>query len=355
MKKKLKRFFHKFFKIFIIFMLITLVVNLGVILAVYINHRNKLGNEKVFLEPPGEMVEVNGHNMHVLLSGNEESEYTLVFMHSARITDDSIALHPLFKELSDYRLAYVDRSGFGFSEESGAPRDIETMLSETRAALAGAGLSAPYILVPSGTAGLEAIYWAEKYPEEVQGIIGIGMDYPEEFDGIVEEQYCTFFDYLMMKSSYIGVQRLIKSVYPTNAWAYYTELEMSKRRALISKNYYTEDMYNEDLATIQNAAAVKEAGFPTDIPVCLIYANPITEPYINEDSEMKEEYEKELAEYPDFDYVSAYNKERREHFKQYENVTIEELSGPARLYLFDPEGIGKIIDNYIEEIGTVYN
>ena len=77
MKKKLKRFFHKFFKIFIIFMLITLVVNLGVILAVYINHRNKLGNEKVFLEPPGEMVEVNGHNMHVLLSGNEESEYTL--------------------------------------------------------------------------------------------------------------------------------------------------------------------------------------------------------------------------------------------------------------------------------------
>lgn len=349
MKQKLKRFFHKFFKIFIIFMIITLVVNVGVILAVYINHKNKLGNEKVFLEQPtGEMVEVNGHDMNVMISGNEDSEYTIVFMHSARIVDDSIALRPLFKELSDYRLAYVDRSGYGFSEESGAARDIDTLLSETRAALSGAGLSAPYILVPSGTAGLEAIYWANQYPEEVSAVIGINMDYPEEFDGMVEEQYCTFFDYLLMKGSYIGIQRLVKSVYPANTWAYYTELEMTKRKALISRGYYTQDMYNEDLETIQNAAKVKESGWPDGTPFLLIYANPIMEPYVNQDSATKEEYEKAVAANPDYDYVAAYNRDRMEFFEQYQNVTIQELSGPARLYIFDPEGLGQMIREYID-------
>lgn len=347
MGKKLKRFFHKFFKIFIVFMLITLVVNGVVLLAVYINHRNKLGNEKTFLEAPGEMIEVNGHDMHVLLSGNEESEYTLVFMHSAQLVDDSIALKPLFKELSDYRLAYVDRSGYGYSEESGAARDIDTILDETRSALSGAGLKAPYILVPCGTAGLEALYWADRYPEEVSGIIGIGMNYPEEFDGMVEEQYCTFFDYLLMKGSYIGVQRLVKSVYPANTWAYYTELEMTKRKALISRGYYTQDMYNEDLETISNAEKVKEAGWPEDIPVCLIYANPLMEPFVSQDSETKEEYEKTIQEYPDFDYVSAYNQEKREHFNEYQNVTIKEMSGPARLYIYDPEGLAESITDFM--------
>ena len=45
-------------------------------------------------------------------------------------------------------------------------RDIDTMLSETRMALEKAGIEGPYVLCPHSMSGLEALYWAQKYPEE---------------------------------------------------------------------------------------------------------------------------------------------------------------------------------------------
>ena len=111
---KLKKFLHKFFKIFIIFMIGTVVINIVLFLVIFLNHQNKLNKEEGLLVPPGEMVEVNGHDMHVIKTGNEDSQYTLVFLHNSGIVDDSVALIPLFDELKEeFQLIYVDRSGVG--------------------------------------------------------------------------------------------------------------------------------------------------------------------------------------------------------------------------------------------------
>lgn len=75
----------------------------------------------------------------------------------------------------------------------------------------------------------------------------------------------------MVKFAAIGGQRYVKSVYPDNIGAVYTEKQMITRKALISKNFYTQDMYEEDLHAVANAAKVKEAGFPTDIPMLVIF------------------------------------------------------------------------------------
>lgn len=349
MGKKLKNFLHKFFKIFLILILIGIAVNILILVFVFINHKNKLNDERGYLTPPGEMVEVNGHKMHVVVDGDEEAEHTLVFMHSSGIVDDSVALEPLFNELKDYRLAYVDRSGFGYSENSGASRDINTILDETRAALKAAGVPEPYILVPMGTAGLEALYWADKYPEEVTGIIGINMNYPQEYEGVTEEEYCGIFNYLLVKFSSVGGHRFVKSIYPDNSRALYTEKQMLVRRALLSRGYYTEDMYNEDLKTVDNAAEVLAAGWPENTPMLMIYANPIMEPYINEDESVREEYEEAVAESgnADFDYVAAYNADRVSYVSKYANVKVEEMSGPSRLYTYNPKELANLMKEYV--------
>ena len=72
-KKTFKGFLHKFFKVILILMIVILVVNVLIITGVYINHNNKLADERGYLQAPGEMVEVDGHKLHTVVTGNLEA------------------------------------------------------------------------------------------------------------------------------------------------------------------------------------------------------------------------------------------------------------------------------------------
>ena len=347
MNKKLKKFLHTFFKIFIIFLLGTAAINIIIFAAVYFNHTSKLSKEEGYLVPPGQMVEVDGHDMHVWVTGNEDAKDVLVFLHESKITDDSIALQPLFKELDEYKIVYVDRSGFGFSEVSGQPRDIDTVLEETRLAIKGAGVEGPYNIVALGTSGVEAIHWANTYKDEVVSIIGIDMYYPEQFANTTTEKYCGFFDYMMVPFYKLGGQRFIKELYPVNTYGVYNDVQMTIRKALISKNGYTKDMYEEDLAMVDNAGKVAQEGLP-DTEMFLIYANPFLEPYVTIDDTVNAKYVEQSEANPDVDLVAEYNRWLREYFDEYENIAVEEMSGPGRLYTYNPEELASIIEDYLE-------
>ena len=42
-------------------------------------------------------------------------------------------------------------------------------------ALDKAGIQDPYVLCPHSLSGLEALYWAQKYPDEVEAIVGLDI------------------------------------------------------------------------------------------------------------------------------------------------------------------------------------
>ena len=349
-RTKLRRFLHKFFKIFIIFMIATAFVNGLLLLLIYANHKSKLKNEKTYLVAPGQMVEVNGHDMHVYVYGNDKAKDTLVFMHSTTIVDDSIALQPLFDELKDdYRLVFIERSGYGFSKVSKKSRDIDTILEESRTALKGVGIDGKLTLVPIGTGCIEAFHWANTYPDEINGIIGINVTYPEQFANTTQDEYCGFFDYLMVKFCKIGGQRLMKGVYPTNEFDLYSDMQMKVRNALISRGGYTEDMYEEDLATVDNANKVAAEGFPEKVNMYMLYANPIMEPYRSANKDVSESYNKQKEINEDFDYINAYNEESREYFSGHKNVTYDEMAGPARLYTYNPKELANKIGVFMQK------
>lgn len=361
-KKGFKEFLHKFFRIILILLAVILVINVVIVTVAYLNHKNKLADERGYLFPQGEMVEVNGHKLHVIVEGNAESDTTLVFMHSTGIVDDSVALEPLFAKLQDYRLVYIDRSGFGYSENADAKKDVESIMNEYREVLKKMEIAGPYILIPNGFAGLTADYWAAKHRDEVAGIVGINTSLAEEFDGITEEQYCGIMNYLMTLFSKVGGHRFVKSVYPENIGAVYTEKQMIIRKALISRGFYTADMYQEDLQMVHNAATVKEAGWPEDTPMLVILANPLMKPYLFDDESVREEYEGALqevygtntdaySENPDgIDYVGEYNAERKAYYKDYANVEIREMSGPSRVYTYDPDGVAEVIKEFVQTV-----
>lgn len=156
---------------------------IALLLIILINHRVQLNRESALRAPLGQMVEVGGHNMCVYTEGTGKS--TLVFLSGGGTCSPILDFKSLYSLISDqYRVAVVEKFGYGFSDVVDKSRDIDSILEDTRAALTAAGLTAPYVLCPHSMSGLEALYWAQKYPDEVSAIIGLDMAVPEYYDSM---------------------------------------------------------------------------------------------------------------------------------------------------------------------------
>lgn len=123
----------------ILFLLTVPMAAMGVFIGF---HRISLQIERRKFPPIGKLVEVNGHQMHVYSEG--EGGETLVFLSGSGTAAPALDFKALYSRLSSrYRIAVVERAGYGFSDTADTPRDIDTVLEETREALTLAGESGP--------------------------------------------------------------------------------------------------------------------------------------------------------------------------------------------------------------------
>ena len=147
-------------------MIIILIVFLVGLIAIHISHRIKLNKEEGLKTPLGILVEVDGHQMSVYVEGNGNK--TIVFMSGGGTCSPILDFRSLFSTLSDnYKIVVVEKFGYGFSDVVDKERSIDSILEDTRTALAKAGIEGPYVLCPHSMSGIEALYWAQQYPEEV--------------------------------------------------------------------------------------------------------------------------------------------------------------------------------------------
>ncbi|MDD4541792.1 MAG: alpha/beta hydrolase, partial [Eubacteriales bacterium] len=74
------------------------------ILVSYVNHKFQLSKEDKLFIPNGEMVEVNGHNIHVYTEG--EGDEVLVFLSGGGTSSPVLDFKSLYSLLSDsYKIA----------------------------------------------------------------------------------------------------------------------------------------------------------------------------------------------------------------------------------------------------------
>ena len=153
--------------------LLILIVLLLVIMAVY-NQIMLRKNKSLYETPLGQLVEVDGHNMSIYTEG--EGDHTIVFLSGWGTSSPILDFKPLYSRLSDeYRIAVVEKFGYGFSDVVDGERDMDTILRQDREALEKVGIKAPYVLCPHSLSGYEATLWAQKYPDEVEAIVGLDM------------------------------------------------------------------------------------------------------------------------------------------------------------------------------------
>src|SRR6056297_2909570 len=167
-------------KIFLKIILIGVGLIAVLLLITFLYHTYQLRNEANKYPAPGKLVEIDNSKVHVYSEG--DGDLTLVFMAGSGTSSPTIDFKPLWMKLTDdYRIVVVEKSGYGWSETTSSPRDINTVLQETRKALELSGEDGPYVLVPHSMSGLEAIYWAQKYPDEVKAIIGLDPAIPDHY------------------------------------------------------------------------------------------------------------------------------------------------------------------------------
>ncbi len=240
------------------------------LLIVYINHQVHLKMETELRSPLGQIVEVDGHNMSVYIEGT--GDMTLVFMSGGGTCSPILDFKSLYSLLSDrYIIAVVEKFGYGFSDIVDKSRDIDSMLEDTRAALKEAGLTPPYILCPHSMSGLEALYWAQKYPNEVSAIIGLDMAVPEYYDSMNINVP------LMRAASWaanMGVTRFIPKISDSDAVKYGTLSDMEKEiyKAVFYSRTATVTMINETESVKENAKKVNNAGVP-QLPMLLFISD----------------------------------------------------------------------------------
>ncbi len=255
-------------------MLIALVIIAGLlllfILFLTINHNYRLHGEKKQFPPPGKMVELNGKKMHVYRKG--QGTASLVFMPGHGTSSPAIDFKPLWHRLlNNYRVAVVERPGYGWSEVAKKPRDLDTMLEETRMALHLAGENPPYVLFPHSMSGLEALYWVQKYPHEVQAIIGLDPLVPEVVEKSLKLPPKTrlLFMYLISR---LGLSRFMpdadaEKMFPLLQSDQLSSEDKKQYMAMVYKSAYTKNMLHEIDCLQKNAQKVQAEGIPPDTPM----------------------------------------------------------------------------------------
>lgn len=289
MKKALKRIG--------IALLIFLLIDVLALAGIFIYHRYKLKEEQPLrARTVGTPVTVDGQTMYVYTEG--EGPHTFVFMSGFGTASPIYDFKPLYTKLStDNRIAVVEKFGYGFSDDSDSPRDINTMLSQTRAALTAAGVEAPYVLVPHSASGMEALYWAQQYPEEIEAITASDIAMPGTYE--LSDMSLTA-DRTMHFISACGLTRLlsIQNIEPCTKSDVLTEEEKQTVAALSYARKNNPTVMNEAYICVQNMQTVKDGGVP-DVPMIFF----ISDEYIPENPEawrqIARNYTNNEAEYID--------------------------------------------------------
>lgn len=253
-------------RIFTIIVILILIL----ILISFINHRINLKREAKLFIPTGKMVTVNNHLIHIYAEGKGK---TLVFMSGGGTSAPALDFKSLYTLMSDeYRIAVVEKAGYGFSEISNVSRDVDTILEETREALANAGETGPYVLFPHSMSGIEALYWAQKYPNEVSAIIGLDPAVPAFYEGL---EINTSELKVLSAAANLGVARWISSICDSSTAIQHGALSDEEKelyRAIFYRRTLTKPMLNEIRCIKESAKKVEKGGIP-NIPMLFFGSN----------------------------------------------------------------------------------
>ena len=144
------------------------------VLGTFVFHRIQSSREIAMLKERGyyNPVSVGDYCLNVAKFGNENGAHTIVGMAGLGAGDYPVAMRQTTKLLEENNLVvFVDRAGYGFSDDTKSEMTLEYIVEDYRKALKNAGVEAPYVLMPHSIGGAYANYWVSQYPKEIEAVV----------------------------------------------------------------------------------------------------------------------------------------------------------------------------------------
>lgn len=138
--------------------------------------------------PPGKLVDVGGFRLHVDKIGSGSPTILL----EAGSRESSLIWRDIPEKLAESATVIrYDRAGYAWSEKANTERTGDNIVQELHTALEKEGIHGPYILVGHSLGGMYSRLFAQKYKDEVEGLVLIDArpeNYSKETDPIFEKE-----------------------------------------------------------------------------------------------------------------------------------------------------------------------
>ncbi len=218
----------------------------------------------------GEKIKIEDVEINIFTQGT--GEHTLILMAGFGSCSPILDFKLLYTKLVvKFKVVVIEKPGYGFSPISDSPRDVDTVVRQLRLSLKECEIHPPYILCPLSLSGLEALYWIDRHPEEVSGLIGLDMSFSETMK---EFKYSVPF----LKLSGVFMRSKWARLFPrlaeneTMKYGKLSEEEKVLYQELFFEKIMSKDMINEGIHLKDNIETVMSLPVP-QVPMLIFVSN----------------------------------------------------------------------------------
>lgn len=237
--------------------------------------------EKRNIKSYGQLVNVNGKNMNVVVEGNGDD--TIVLLPGYGTASPALDFKGLVNQLKlEYKVIIVEPFGYGLSDDTDEDRTIEIMNQELHDCLKQLGVE-KYYLAGHSIAGIYGLHYINSYPKEIKGYIGLDTTVPYQ----INEPDIPTWIYPLLKNS--GIYRLLLNLVPDSYQLPDLTPEENNQLAKITlKNLGSKANISEGKLFKKNLQVVQNLQYPDNLPVIFLLSSDSVE----NDDYWKPEHEK---------------------------------------------------------------
>jgi pimeloyl-ACP methyl ester carboxylesterase len=126
---------------------------------------------------PGQLINVDGHNMHLNCTGSG-SPTVVLQPGGGAMSSDMGWIAP--RVATESRVCVYDRPGRGWSEPVDSAQDATDIANDLHTLLQRGNVPGPYVLAGHSFGGLYVLTYADLYPDEVAGMVVIDTTAPKD-------------------------------------------------------------------------------------------------------------------------------------------------------------------------------
>ena len=221
--------------------------------------------------PPGRLVDVGRHRLHIWCTGNGDPTVIL----DSGLGGTTADWWTVQSDVSQFtRVCSYDRAGMGYSDLGPSPRTSDRIVQELRALLDASGLRAPVVLVGASISGWYVRVFASQYTDRVAGLVLVDArheDQGAQLAAIGAPENPPWIAHVALPIAHLGIMRLI-GIAPGNPVESYRESARTYVRATRFRPSALVSAASEMLNGATSEAHVRVTRRELDVPLVVVSA-----------------------------------------------------------------------------------